>query len=142
MVVLDSYAVIALLRDEAAAGEVAELLAQPTAMCVVNAAEVTDHLIRIAGLSDDEAAISLRMLVSAGMSTVPADDATATRAGEIRARHYRRVDSAISLADCFAVATCIHLSASLATADASLATVARAEAVEVIALPDSRGLRP
>ena len=142
MVVLDAYAGIAFLRDEAAADEIAQLLRQPTAMSVVNAAEVTDHLIRISGLSEDEAAIRMRMLTATGMSLVDADDVIATRAGEIRSRHYIRATCAISLADCFAGATCAHIGAALATADAPLATVARAEGVEVMALPDSRGVRP
>lgn len=142
MVVLDAYAVIAFLRDEVAADDVAELLRKPTAMSVVNAAEVTDHLIRVAGLSEDETAIRMRMLTAAGMSLVDAHDVIATRAGEIRSRHYNRTTCAISLADCFAVATSAHIGAALATADAPLAAVSRAEHVEVIALPDSRGARP
>jgi len=142
VVVLDAYAVIAFLRDEAPAAEVAELLAAPTTMCSVNAAEVVDYLIRRAGLSGDDAAISMRLLEQTGMTTLPADEHTAFLAGEIRARRYERGSADVSLTDCFAVAACLEQQALLATADHALASVARSEGVDVIALPDSRGARP
>lgn len=142
MVILDAYAVIAFLRDEAPAEEVARLLRQPTAMCSVNAAEVVDFLIRRAGLTGDDAAISMRMVEQTGMTILSADDRVACLAGEIRARRYERGRVDVSLADCFAVAASLEQRSPLATADHALARVARAEGVEVIALPDSRGVHP
>lgn len=142
MVILDAYAVIAFLRDESPAAEVARLLEEPTAICSVNAAEVADYLIRRAGLTGDEAAISMRLLEQTGTRIVPADERMGLLAGEIRARRYVRGRVDASLADCFAVAASMEFAAPLATSDPALAAVARMESVVVIALPDSQGTRP
>lgn len=142
MVVLDAYAVIAFLRDEAPAAEVAALLRGPTAISSVNTAEVVDFLIRRAGLSADDTAISIRLLEQTGMTTLIADDRMGFLAGEIRARRYKRGRVDVSLADCFAVAASLEQQVPLATADPALASIARAEGIEVIGLPDSHGARP
>jgi hypothetical protein len=47
----------------------------------------------------------------------------------------------MSLADCFLVASVVD-GVSIATADRPVAEIARAEGIEVIALPDSTGRRP
>lgn len=64
------------------------------------------------------------------------------RAGDLRAVHYHRERSAVSLADCLALATAESVGEALATPDPALAAMARAEGIEVIPLPDSRGHRP
>ena len=48
----------------------------------------------------------------------------------------------MSLADCLAAATALAQGAELATADAPLAAVIRAEGGSVAPLPDSTGRRP
>lgn len=111
-------------------------------MSATNYEEVVDHLIRIAGLEADEAAVRMQFLVETGMRIVPVDESLAGRAGEIRARHYRRGISDVSLADCTALATSLSLATPLATSDPALARAARAEGCEVLGLPDTRGVRP
>lgn len=64
------------------------------------------------------------------------------RAGQLRAAHYHRTTSPLSLADCVALAVADDRGEALATADPSLAAMARAEGVEVIGLPDAQGRRP
>ncbi len=76
------------------------------------------------------------------MLLMTADGDTGRLAGELRARHYRRNGSDVSLGDCMALSTAISLGDTLATSDAALAAAARREGVEVLALPDSRGRKP
>lgn len=133
---------IALLRDERAADDVAGLLEGPTAMSAANYAEVIDHLVRFAAVDADEVEIRMQLLVEAGMRVVAVDMRLAGRAGEIRARRYARRSCDISLADCCAVATSIALDGALATSDPALAAAARAEGCVVVPLPDSHGLKP
>ena len=93
-------------------------------------------------LDADEATVRMQLLVEAGVHIIPVDETLAGRAGELRARHYRRGISDISLADCIALATSLSLSTPLATSDPALAQAARAEGCAIVALPDSRGVRP
>ena len=84
----------------------------------------------------------IQLLVEAGVGIIPVDESLAGRAGELRARHYRRSVSDVSLADCTALATSLSLATPLATSDPALAQAARAEGCAVVALPDARGVRP
>ena len=118
------------------------MLRAPTALSAANYAEIVDHIMRRGGLDADEAEVRMRLLVEAGTRVVPVDDQIASRAGALRAEHYERITCAVSLADCCALATSLHLDVPLATADPALAAVARAQGCEVLALPDSRGARP
>jgi predicted nucleic acid-binding protein len=72
----------------------------------------------------------------------PADWDIGRRAGQLRARRYRRGSASFSLGDCMALSTAISFRKPLATSDAALAELARQEGVEVIALPNSRGEKP
>jgi rRNA-processing protein FCF1 len=65
----------------------------------------------------------------------------ATRAADIRARHYHWRDRDLSLADCFVIAAARPGDA-VATSDSAVAHVARAEGLDVLALPNARGRRP
>ncbi|MGB8380538.1 MAG: hypothetical protein WCG47_04680, partial [Dermatophilaceae bacterium] len=61
-------------------------------MTAVGAAEVVDHLVRLAGSTEDEAALDLAQL---GLADAVAIDAAAgVRAGILRARHYHRQERA------------------------------------------------
>lgn len=142
MTVLDAYAVIAYLRGEPSADEVAELLRTPSMLAAVNAAEVIDQLVRVFGRDADDVHADLALLSSVGMSVPPLPVETALEAGRLRARHYAARTCAVSLADCVAAATALESSLPLATSDPALAALVRAEGGQVHPLPASDGVRP
>jgi PIN domain nuclease of toxin-antitoxin system len=141
---VDASAIIAVFAQEPGGPEVEELLKRSTAqISAVNMVEVYYHFMRVHGESRaavDDRVATLRRIRALNIVAVGED--IAARAGELRARHYHRVDRPLSLADCVAVATAEALNESLATSDSYQAAMARDECVEVIALPDSTGTRP
>jgi PIN domain nuclease of toxin-antitoxin system len=140
--VLDAYAVIAYLRGEPSADEVAGLLHGPTILTSVNAAEVLDQLVRVYGCDPDQVEADLALLNHAGMTVQAVTHELGMEAGRIRARRYHRDRAAISLADCVAASAALAARQPLATADPALAAILRAEGGEIHSLPDSRGRRP
>jgi predicted nucleic acid-binding protein len=139
MIVLDSFAVLALLRDEPAADQVQQLVEgeEDTALTALGIAEVIDHLVRVMGAEEDEAVLDLAQL---GLSPPsPVEAAMASQAGQLRARHYHRKSRAVSLADCIAAETARPIDSHLATADPQLLDLCQEEDISVIALPDSAG---
>jgi PIN domain nuclease of toxin-antitoxin system len=142
MTILDAYAVIAYLRGEPSGGEVAELLREPTQLTAVNAAEVCDQMTRVFGRDPDSIEADLALLAYAGMDMLPVTPDLAIQAGRLRARHYHRQHSAVSLADCIAAAAALTTRHLLATADPALATLVRTEGGHIHPLPDSKGQRP
>ncbi len=113
--VLDSWAVIAYLEDEAAAEKVADIIADahdddiPLLMTVVNAAEVWYIVAREASASDADA--SIKQLRDLGIQFVDADWELAKAAGYFKSRNK------MSFADCFAAALARDRKAQLATGD-------------------------
>lgn len=142
MAVLDAYAVIAYLRDEAAAELVTELLRSPTVLSAVNAAEVIDQLVRVFDRDPDDVLADVAVLSHAGMALAPVSPELGVFAGRLRARHYHRESMAVSLADCVAAATALSTGRPLATADPALAAMMRAEEGNLLPLPDSAGMLP
>jgi len=140
--VLDAYAVIGYLRNEACADEVAELLRAPTVLTAANAAEVLDQLARVYGRDPDDVHADLALLANAGMQITPLTSDHGLSAGRLRARHYHRQRCDVGLADCLAAAAALLDQLPLATADPALAEVMRAENGKVHRLPDSRGIKP
>lgn len=140
MIVLDAYAVIALLRDEPAAGVVRRLLAEnrDAHLTALGVAEVLDYLVRVAGADEEDAVLDLAQLGLAAPSEVTGE--LAIRAGLLRARHYHRRDCAISLADCVAAETARAAGARLFSSDPHLLQTCHEEGVETHALPDSTGV--
>jgi predicted nucleic acid-binding protein len=139
--VLDARPVVAFLAGEAAADEIAELLRGEAVMSVANAAEVVDVLVRVRGLPVDEAQALVLSFLDELAEPAQVSLEIALSAGAIRGAAHRRRQLDVSLADCIAIATA-GPGGAVATSDSALATVARDEGVEVIALPDSRGRRP
>jgi predicted nucleic acid-binding protein len=141
---LDAYALVALTVDEPAADEVEDLLRRGDArVAVVNFAEAVDVSRRTHGLAADEVRRALEPLLLGGaLASVGSGEPHAWLAADLRARHYDRRNRALSLADCFLLAQALTASDGIATADPVLAEAARAEAVAVVALPDSAGRRP
>ena len=141
MTVLDAYAVLALLRDEPAAADVASIVDDDpqASLTPLGAAEVIDQLIRI---SDADPATAVLDLAQLGLADPePLEPQTALRAGLLRAKHYRRRRCEISLADCVAAESARTRGSPLATADPDLLTTCDAEGIDMIVLPDSAGTR-
>ena len=140
MTILDAFAVIALLRGEPAAPEVRRLIDDGDALLTaIGVGEVIDHLVRVVGASEEDAALDLAQLGLSGPVILDGD--LALRSGRLRAVHYHRATRAVSLADCVAAETARTLDAHLATADPHLLDLCRDEQIAVTALPDSAGVR-
>lgn len=141
MIVLDAYAVLAFLKGETAAPEVRALLesGEPSALTVVGVAEVLDHLIRVVGVDEEEAALDLAQLDL--LDPVDLGEATAAAAGRLRARHYHRTRCAVSLADCLAAEATRFLDGRLATSDPHLLEVCHRESIATVVLTASDGTR-
>lgn len=139
MIVLDSYAVLAHLKDEPAGPEVAALLdgTDDARLTAVGVAEVLDHLVRIVGADPEDAALDLAQL---GLfEAISVDPDAGLRAGLLRARHYHRRDRAVSLADCIAADAAMTLEAQMATSDPHLLDLCEVESIDVFPLPDTTG---
>lgn len=142
MILLDSYAVLALLKGEPAAVVVESLLSDgadsaDAALTSLGVAEVLDHLVRLYGADEEEAVLDLAQLGLA--PPVAVTDEIATSAGLLRARSYQRRTSPLSLADCVAAETARLAGSTLATSDPPLLRLCRRERIRFLALPDSRG---
>jgi predicted nucleic acid-binding protein len=140
---LDAYALVALVGDEPAAGEVEALLRGENAkVVIVNLAEAIDVSRRVHRLPAAEVHAALEpLLLARVLSAVVSDESHAWLAAELRAKHFDK-KSALSMADCFLLAHGLEDGEAIATSDPPLAAVADAERVEVITLPDSAGKRP
>jgi uncharacterized protein with PIN domain len=142
LTVLDAYALVALLTDEPAAGEVEALVrGGDVAVAAVNLAEALDVAVRRHDASDDDVRSAVEPLLHADIRVVRVEEQHAWRAAELRRRHYDRRSSALSLADCFLLAAA-GKGDRIATSDEPVARAAKAEGIGVAALPDSTGRRP
>jgi PIN domain nuclease of toxin-antitoxin system len=140
--VLDAFPLVALALGEPAAEEVELVLRRGDAVVSgLNLSEAIDQLSRVFGHEHEQVREAFGPLIGDGVRVVPFDEAAAWRAAELRGRHYRRRTSELSLADCTVIAAA-SAGDSIVTADGPLARAARAEELDVIALPDSRGRRP
>lgn len=136
--VLDAYAILALLKGEPAAGQVRWLVgAGDATLTALGVAEVVDHLVRIVGVPEEDAALDLAQLGPADPDVL--DAGAGLRAGLLRARHYHRSTRAVSLADCVAAEAARGQGLPVATSDPHLLDLCRDELIGVIPLPDSRG---
>lgn len=134
-VLLDAYALVALLRGEPAAEPVANLIRdEDVALTSLNLAETIDVLHRREQMSMEVIRRGLVPLLRARVRTRAIGFPIAWRGAELRRKHYRRGTSELSLADCLLVAAASS-GDRVATADPPLAAMARAEGVEVVLLP-------
>jgi predicted nucleic acid-binding protein len=140
LTILDSYAVLAFLKNEGAAPEVEALIATGgTALTVVGLAEVLDQLIRIGGADEEDASLDVAQL---GLDDpVPIDERLAAAAGRLRARRYHRTYCPVSLADCLAAEVARSTTRPLATSDPDLLNVCHDEGIAVVVLIGSDGSR-
>jgi uncharacterized protein with PIN domain len=143
LTLLDAYALVALVADEPAAGEVEDLLrAGDARVVVVNLAETIDVAQRVHGYDHGEVRAVLEPLLLDGtLEAVVSTEDEAWLAADVRSRHYDKKASALSIADCFLLAHALSGEV-IATSDPPLADVARDEGVDVVALPDLGGTRP
>lgn len=139
MTILDAYAVLAFLKDEAAADEVEELINAGGALTAVGVAEVIDHLVRLVGADEEGASLDLAQLGLDDAIVIHGELAGA--AGRLRARHYHRTRCPISLADCVAAEVARDSGRPLATSDPALLDVCHHERITVTVLPDTNGSR-
>jgi predicted nucleic acid-binding protein len=137
---IDASALIALLGDEPAAGEVREMLSRGAAMTTLNLAEAVDRLKRRYGLEIERTRPVIEGLLAKSLTLIPLGPAQAWRAGEIRATHYHRSSCPISLADAVLVASATA-GGRIASSDGPLLSVAASEGVTTTVLPDSKGRR-
>lgn len=141
MVLLDASALIAHLRDDPAAAEVDHLIrTRETSMVVVNAAEVIDKTLRDTGIDPARLEAVLEPLFAELLPLRAVESAAASRAGGLRAKHYDRVHSPLSLADCLLLAAAGG-NDQIASSDRALLEAASAEGIAVLPLPDSSGGR-
>jgi PIN domain nuclease of toxin-antitoxin system len=137
MTVLDASALLAYLRGEQAGLPVEDLLRRrpPPSISAVNLSEVIERLIRLEGRDPGEVNDAIDLLIVGGLEVEPFWLPNSRRVAAVRARYYHRTRSALSLADCAAIATAIALETGIATTDQPLAAAARDLGVEVIELP-------
>lgn len=129
-VLLDAFALIALLTEEPAAEEVEAIMRRgEAAMPAINLAEALDVLQRVRGVSRERLDTIVEPLLGKDIELLPVDERMAREAADIRARRYHRTRAPISLADCVLLAAA-KAPAVLATADAPLIAVAAQEKVQ------------
>lgn len=142
MILLDAYAVTALLADEAAADEVGKLLTSGgTVVAAANLAEAADRLARVHEIAVPRTRAPVEALVSSIDLHIRAVEPThAWRAAELRVKHYHRTRRPLSLGDCLLLAMTGEED-QLATADPDVLATANDEQIQWVALPDSQGNR-
>jgi predicted nucleic acid-binding protein len=140
LTVLDAYAVIAYLRAEPAAAEVRTLLeGSDVTLTAVGVAEVIDHLVRLAGADEEDAALDLAQLGLLDPISVGSDLGLAS--GRLRARYYHRTRCAVSMADCIAAEAARRATTDLATSDPHLLELCRRDSIPTVVLTGSDGTR-
>jgi predicted nucleic acid-binding protein len=140
LTVLDAYAVIAYMRAEPAAGEIRPLLGGGDAtLTAVGVAEVLDHLVRLVGADEEDAALDLAQLQL--IDAIVVDSEIGLGAGRLRARHYHRSRCAVSMADCVAAEAARRTGHALATSDPHLLDLCHKEGIAMIVLSGSDGTK-
>lgn len=144
MTFLDAYALVALVGDEPAAEEVQELLREGgMRVVIVNLAEAIDISQRVHKLPAEEVRRALEpLLLGSVLFAAVSDEPQAWLAAELRIKHFDKKTCGLSMADCFLLAHALTDGGPIVTSDPPMATVARAEGLEVVGLPHSSGKRP
>lgn len=144
MILLDAFALVALLVDEPAAAEVDALLrGSDCAVTAVNLAETLDVGVRVLGRDPEVLSAKLLQLRGSVLGLVEVGEDEAREAARLRWTHdHHRRTAALSLADCLLLAGARLRGAAVATSDPPLAAAARRESLAVVALPGSTGTRP
>jgi predicted nucleic acid-binding protein len=145
MAIFDAAPLVAVLLGETgglASGRMLSDTDAGHAVCALNAAEIVDRVSRGSGEPAATVAAGMELWFEAALRCVPLDWSRARRAAELRARHYHRTRSPVTLADCGAIALAEELGMELVTSDGAMIRVARAIGVDVLPVPDSSGRTP
>ena len=134
MILLDAYAVIALLGAERSGEQVRDLMREePSGIGVVQLSETVDVLSRRYRVAPERTRAAVRTLGHAGLSVLALDEPTSWRAGETRARLYHRARTPLSLADCVLLASASP-DDRVATADRHLLAAAESQGTATVSL--------
>jgi predicted nucleic acid-binding protein len=132
--VLDAYALIALRLDEPAAGEVERILRSgDAAVTSVNYGEALDRLVRTRQIPEARVRGAFEALFDTSLRRIDVGFPLVERAVRLRAKHYHRERSPLSLADCICVASA-GSDGVVATADEAMLAMAEAEEIRSVAL--------
>jgi ribonuclease VapC len=123
-VILDASALLALLKNERGADQVASLIAN-SSMSAINYAEVISHFVHL-GMPANEV---VAMLSPLPITIVDADQSLAQTAGHLRAMTSK---AGLSLGDRFCLALALRETAAAITADQSWKDVSKRLNVEII----------
>lgn len=135
MTLLDAYALIAFMVGGPATPQVRAILREgDAAVATANLVEVLDVSHRVHGVPIPRAVEILEPLLEGSLTPVLLDSTVARRAAEIRAGHYHRSSRPISLADAVLIGSA-RPGDRIATADPDVLAVAKAEKLELVALP-------
>lgn len=138
MTILDACAVLALLKDEPAAEAVEQIANDDGRLTALGVGEVLDHLIRLIGVSEEEAVLDLAALGL--LLPVAVDSTVAIGSGMLRANHYHRTRRPVSMADCAVAEAARQAKLPVATSDRHLLDLCHEEGIPVRPLPNSKGV--
>jgi predicted nucleic acid-binding protein len=134
VILLDAYALVALLAGRAAGVRVQALLREGAGVATANLVETYEVSERRYGVPIARSAEILEPLFDLALRTVPLDRVIARRAAEMRAKHYHRAKRPISLADAILLASA-ESGDTIATADPDVLAIAALEGVPTTELP-------
>jgi PIN domain nuclease of toxin-antitoxin system len=132
--VLDAYALIALRLDEPAAAEVERILRSgDAAVTSVNYGEALDRLVRARRIPEPRVRTGFESLLDTSLRRIDVGFPLVETAVGLRAKHYDRGRSPLSLADCICVAAA-GPDGTVATADEAMLAMADVEGIRSVRL--------
>lgn len=132
--VLDAYALIALRLDEPAAEEVERILRSgDAAVTSVNYGEALDRLVRARQIPEPRVRAAFEPLLDTSLRRIDVGFPLVETAVRLRAKHYHRGRSPLSLADCICVASA-GADGAVATADEAMLAMADVEGIRSVRL--------
>jgi PIN domain nuclease of toxin-antitoxin system len=132
--VLDAYALIALRLDEPAAEEVERILRSgDAAVTSVNYGEALDRLVRARRMPEPRVRTAFESLLDTSLRRIDVGFPLVETAVGLRAKHYHRDRSPLSLADCICVASA-GPDGTVATADEAMLAMADVEGIRSVRL--------
>lgn len=135
MILLDAYALVALMAEEPATEKVRELLSEEgAAITTANLAEAAYILERKHDFAVERFRTRLAAVPAKVLRVVPLDERQTWRAAQLRVAHYHRTKCPLSLADCVLLAS-VGPDDRLATADPHVLAAADREGLATVPLP-------